>query len=72
MPKSPWKLTPDMKLTRRFPSELAGEGLDRFEQVRREVAEMKRAGEGEATAPALGTRAACPGAPVTCDPARVS
>jgi len=44
MPKSPWKLTPDMKLTRRFPAELAGEGLDRVEQVLREVAEMKRAG----------------------------
>jgi len=35
---------PDMKLTRRFPAELAGEGLDRVEQVLREVAEMKRAG----------------------------
>jgi len=43
-PTCPWKLTPDMKLTRRFPPELSGEGLDRVEQVLREVAEMKRAG----------------------------
>jgi transcription-repair coupling factor (superfamily II helicase) len=44
MPKSPWKLTPDMKLTRRFPADLAGEGLDRIEQVLKEVQELRRAG----------------------------
>jgi hypothetical protein len=42
LPKSPWKLSPDMKLTRRFPTELHGEALDRVEQVLREVAEMRR------------------------------
>ncbi|GAB4213371.1 MAG: transcription-repair coupling factor [Sandaracinaceae bacterium] len=44
MPKSPWKLTPDMKLTRRFAPELAGESLDRVEQVLKEVQELRRAG----------------------------
>jgi transcription-repair coupling factor (superfamily II helicase) len=42
LPKSPWKLTPDMKLTRRFPAELAGESLDRVEQVLKEVRDMER------------------------------
>ncbi len=42
MPKSPWKLSPDMKLTRRFPPELAGESLDRVEQVLKDVREMER------------------------------
>jgi transcription-repair coupling factor (superfamily II helicase) len=44
MPKSPWKLTPDMKLTRRFAPELAGESLDRVEQVLKDVQELRRAG----------------------------
>ena len=43
MPKSPWKLSPDMKLTRRFAPELHGEALDRVEQVLREVVELRRA-----------------------------
>ncbi|MFO0714402.1 MAG: transcription-repair coupling factor [Sandaracinus sp.] len=42
LPKSPWKLTPDMKLTRRFPPELAGESLDRVEQVLKEVRDLER------------------------------
>src|SRR6185369_7584803 len=33
---SPWRLTPDMKLTRRYPAELAGDSLDRVEQLLRE------------------------------------
>jgi transcription-repair coupling factor (superfamily II helicase) len=41
---SPWKLTPDMKLTRRFPAELAGEALDRVEQLVRELAELRKTG----------------------------
>ena len=44
MRNSPWKLTPDMKLTRRFPAELAGEALDRVEQLLRELAELRRTG----------------------------
>ena len=39
---SPWKLTPDMKLTRRFPVELAGDSLDRIEQLLRELADLRR------------------------------
>lgn len=41
-PKSPWRLSPDMKLTRRFAAELPGESLDRLEQVLREVRELER------------------------------
>ena len=41
VPRSPWKLTPDMKLTKRFGVELAGDALDRVEQVLREVEELK-------------------------------
>jgi hypothetical protein len=37
---SPWRLTPDMKLTRRFPAELGGDSLDRVEQLLRELAEL--------------------------------
>jgi transcription-repair coupling factor (superfamily II helicase) len=39
---SPWRLTPDMKLTRRFPAELAGEALDRVELLIRELAELRK------------------------------
>jgi transcription-repair coupling factor (superfamily II helicase) len=42
MKNSPWKLSPDMKLTRRFPAELAGDSLDRVEQLLRELAELRR------------------------------
>jgi hypothetical protein len=31
-----------MKLTRRFPAELAGESLDRVEQVLKEVRDLER------------------------------
>ena len=44
MKNSPWKLTPDMKLTRRFPAELAGEALDRVETLVRELAELRKTG----------------------------
>jgi transcription-repair coupling factor (superfamily II helicase) len=42
MKNSPWRLTPDMKLTRRFPAELAGDSLDRVESLLRELAELRR------------------------------
>ena len=32
----------DMKLTRRFPAELAGEALDRVEQLLRELGDLRR------------------------------
>jgi transcription-repair coupling factor (superfamily II helicase) len=41
-PKSPWKLTPDLKLVRRFSPELAGDALDRVEVVLREIEAMKK------------------------------
>ncbi|AKF07900.1 transcription-repair coupling factor [Sandaracinus amylolyticus] len=43
LPRSPWRLSPDMKLTKRFGVELAGDALDRVEQVLRDVEEMKKA-----------------------------
>jgi len=39
---SPYRLSPDMKLTRRFPKELPGEALDRLEAVLSELRTMKR------------------------------
>lgn len=39
-----------MKLTRRFPAELAGESLDRVEQVFEEVRDLERMGCGGGTA----------------------
>jgi transcription-repair coupling factor (superfamily II helicase) len=41
-PKSPWKLTPDLKLVRKFSPELAGDALDRVEVVLREIEAMKK------------------------------
>jgi transcription-repair coupling factor (superfamily II helicase) len=40
--RSLWKLSPDMKLTRRFPPEFAGDALDRVEAVLRELEALKK------------------------------
>jgi transcription-repair coupling factor (superfamily II helicase) len=36
-PRSPWRLSPDMKLTQRFPAELSGDALDRVQQTLKEL-----------------------------------
>ena len=40
--RSPWKLTPDMKLVRRFDPGLAGDAIDRVQKVLDEVASLRR------------------------------
>jgi transcription-repair coupling factor (superfamily II helicase) len=42
LPRSPWRLSPDMKLTRRFGVELAGDPLDRLETVLRELEDLRK------------------------------
>jgi transcription-repair coupling factor (superfamily II helicase) len=42
MPRSPWRLTPDMKLTKRFGVEESGDALDRVESVLRDIESMKK------------------------------
>ncbi|MDQ3033904.1 MAG: transcription-repair coupling factor [Myxococcota bacterium] len=43
-PRSPWRLTPDMKLTKRIPPEVTGDARDRVEMVLRELEELKKEG----------------------------
>jgi transcription-repair coupling factor (superfamily II helicase) len=42
VPRSVWRLSPDMKLTRRFGVELAGDPLDRLALVLREIEDFKK------------------------------
>jgi transcription-repair coupling factor (superfamily II helicase) len=41
-PKSPWRLTPDMKLTKKIGADVTGDALDRVEQVLHELETLKK------------------------------
>ncbi len=41
-PRSPWRLTPDMKLTKKIAADVTGDALDRVEQVLHELETLKK------------------------------